>query len=297
MLVARLRRKIEPDPKSPRFVVTTPGIGYKFAPRPQPIEAPAPISTGLRSDQGQIHSLPAERRQLTVLSGRIVGLAALSSRLDPEDLRQVIGAVRNACVGVLARFQGLLAEFQGDTLLGYFGYPRAHGDDAERAVRGGLQLVRAINDVKVPFARLQLRLGIATGPAVIGNLDGAATECVAVGQPVHWALHLQSVAEPGAVVIASDTRNLVRDSFACDEIGSIALDGSIAPVRAWRVLGERIPSGQFELRCTGMSSSGDRQEEIEPWSRRRSRAMSWRQSSRGSRGNWVASISNKQGRS
>jgi DNA-binding response OmpR family regulator len=132
MLVVRLRRKIEPDPKSPRSIVTVPGLGYKFALKMAHANAaPAPGSAS------------AERRQVTILSGQIAGLAALASRLDPEDLREIICAVRASCEEIVKLHTGSLTKFQGDALLGYFGYPRAHENDAACAVHAGLELIRA----------------------------------------------------------------------------------------------------------------------------------------------------------
>src|SRR6516162_4735020 len=152
----------------------------------------------------------AERRQLTVMFTDLVGSTALSTKLDPEDLRSVIGAYHKCVAETVARFDGLVAKYMGDGVLVYFGYPQAHEDDAERAVRAGLALVGAVGQVESP-EHLQVRVGIATGLVVVGDLvgTGAAQEQAVVGETPNLAARLQGVAEPNTVVIAEGTRRLL----------------------------------------------------------------------------------------
>jgi class 3 adenylate cyclase len=154
----------------------------------------------------------AERRQLTVLFGDLVGSTELSARLDPEDLRAVMGGYHRATAAVVERFGGHVARYLGDGVLGYFGWPRAHEDDAERAVRAGLELIGAVARLE-PHAqvRLEARVGIATGQVVMGDLlgEGAARDEAVVGETPNLAARLQALAEPGSVVIGPATRRLV----------------------------------------------------------------------------------------
>jgi class 3 adenylate cyclase len=150
----------------------------------------------------------AERRQVTVMFSDLVGSTALSARMDPEDLREVISAYQKCVAATVQRFIGFVAKYMGDGVLVYFGYPQAHEDDAERAVRAGLQLVAAVGDLKTTRAPLQTRVGIATGLVVVGDLigSGAAQEQAVVGETPNVAARLQSAAEPNTVVIAPGRR-------------------------------------------------------------------------------------------
>src|SRR6516165_10799858 len=151
----------------------------------------------------------AERRQVTVMFSDLVGSTALSARMDPEDLREVISAYQECVAETVGRLGGFIAKFMGDGVLVYFGYPHAHEDDAERAVRAGLKLVAAVTDLKT-HARLQTRVGIATGLVVVGDLigSGASQEQAIVGETPNLAARLQGMAEPNSVVIAESTRRL-----------------------------------------------------------------------------------------
>ena len=184
----------------------------------------------------------AERRQLTVMFCDLVGSTALSARMDPEDLRDVISAYQTACVKVIQTYDGLVAKFMGDGILAYFGYPRAHEDDAERAVRSGLDIIREVDRLKtrVPDA-LKVRIGIATGLVVVGDLvgEGAAQEQAVVGETPNLAARLQALAEPGSVVIAQATRRLIGDLFRLQVLGRHAVKGLAEPVEAWAVEGSR----------------------------------------------------------
>jgi class 3 adenylate cyclase len=156
----------------------------------------------------------AERRQVTVMFSDLVGSTALSTRIDPEDLREVISAYQKCVAETVQRFGGFVAKYMGDGVLVYFGYPQAHEDDAERAVRAGLELVAAVSGLKT-HATLQTRVGIATGLVVVGDLigSGASQEQAIVGETPNLAARLQAIAEPNSVVIAESTRRLVGNLF------------------------------------------------------------------------------------
>src|SRR6478609_3835067 len=168
----------------------------------------------------------AERRQVTVIFSDLVGSTALSARMDPEDLREIISAYQKCVAETVQRFAGFVAKFMGDGVLIYFGYPQAHEDDAERAVRAGLELVAAVSGLKT-HAPLQTRVGIATGLVVVGDLigSGASQEQAIVGETPNLAARLQSVAEPNSVVIAESTRKLVGSLFELKDLGAKDLKG------------------------------------------------------------------------
>src|SRR5262249_13058482 len=144
----------------------------------------------------------AERRQLSVMFCDLVGSTALASQLDPEDLREVIGAYHKCVAETIGRYDGFVAKYMGDGVLAYFGYPQAHEDDAERAVRAGLGLIDAVGHLDVNSVKLQARVGIATGLVVVGDLigEGSAQEQSVVGETPNLAARLQALAEPGTVV-------------------------------------------------------------------------------------------------
>ena len=162
----------------------------------------------------------AERRQVTVMFSDLVGSTALSARTDPEDLREVISAYQKCVAETVQRFGGFVAKYMGDGVLVYFGYPQAHEDDAERAVRAGLELVAAVSALKTQ-APLRTRIGIATGLVVVGDLigSGASQEQVIVGETPNLAARLQGIAEPNRVVIAESTRKLVGNLFELRDMG------------------------------------------------------------------------------
>src|SRR5215472_15191912 len=162
----------------------------------------------------------AERRQVTVMFCDLVGSTALSARLDPEDLREVIGRYHACVADTVSRFDGFVAKYMGDGVLVYFGYPQAHEDDAEQAVRAGLALVDVVGELEAP-GPLQLRIGIATGLVVVGDLigTGSAQEPAIVGETPNLAARLQALAEPNAVVIAESTRRLIGARFEVADLG------------------------------------------------------------------------------
>jgi class 3 adenylate cyclase len=179
----------------------------------------------------------AERRQVTVMFSDLVGSTALSARMDPEDLREVISAYQKCVAETVGRFGGFVAKYMGDGVLVYFGYPQAHEDDAERAVRAGLELVGAVSALK-PTAPLQTRVGIATGLVVVGDLigTGSAQEQAVVGETPNLAARLQGIAQPNTVVIAESTRKLLGTFFELQDLRAHDLKGISGPTRAWAVL-------------------------------------------------------------
>jgi class 3 adenylate cyclase/predicted ATPase len=196
----------------------------------------------------------AERRQLTVIFVDLVGSTALSAKLDPEDMREVIRAYQNAVAGEITRFEGHVAKFMGDGVLAYFGWPRAHEDEAEQAVRAGLAVIQAIAKLRTPAGSvLQARIGIATGLVVVGDLvgEGPAQEQAVVGDPPNLAARLQSAAEPGTVIIAEATRHLLGDQFILQELGPQSFKGIAEPTRAFAVLGERTAETRFAAKRKG----------------------------------------------
>jgi len=181
----------------------------------------------------------------------LVGSTALSARLDPEDLRAVIGAFHRRVASVIERAGGFVAKYMGDGVLAYFGYPRADEHDAERAVRAGLAVVEAVAGLDTAAeARLRVRVGIATGLVVVGDLlgQGAAQEQAVVGETPNLAARLQALAEPGTVVIAPSTRRLTGGLFDYEDLGEVEIKGLAAPVMASRVLRESAAESRFEAR-------------------------------------------------
>ena len=179
----------------------------------------------------------AERRQVTVMFSDLVGSTALSARMDPEDLREVISAYQKCVAETVQRFGGFVAKYMGDGVLVYFGYPHAHEDDAERAVRAGLELIQAVGGLK-SSAPLQARVGIATGLVVVGDLigSGEAQERGIVGETPNLAARLQGIAEPNTVIIAESTRRLLGNLFELEDLGAKNLKGIAETARAWVVL-------------------------------------------------------------
>ena len=208
----------------------------------------------------------AERRQLTVMFCDLVGSTALSARLDPEDLRGIIGAYHRCCTEWIERNGGFVAKYMGDGVLAYFGYPKAQEHDAERAVRAGLALVDVAPKLETAAGMpLQVRIGIATGLVVVGDLigAGAAQEQAVVGETLNLAARLQTLAEPGAVVIASSTRRLTVGLFEYRDLGTVALKGFAEEVQAWQVLGAGAAESRFEAQHeTGVSPLVGREEEM-----------------------------------
>ena len=202
-------------------------LGVSLGHRRKMLRAIAELSgVALTSPQPALMTAPkpqdtAERRQVTVMFCDLVGSTALSARMDPEDLREVISAYQKCVAGSVQHFGGFVAKYMGDGVLIYFGYPQAHEDDAERAVRAGLELVAAVGALKT-HAPLQTRVGIATGLVVVGDLigSGASQEQAIVGETPNLAARLQGIAEPNSVVIAESTRKLVGNLFELEDLGA-----------------------------------------------------------------------------
>ena len=218
----------------------------------------------------------AERRQLTVMFCDLVGSTAMSARLDPEDMREVVGSYQRLCADLIAKAGGFVAKYMGDGLLAYFGYPQAHEHDAERAVQAGLALAEAMPKLKTAAGvPLQVRVGIATGLVVVGDLigSGEAQERGIVGETPNLAARLQALAEPNMVVIAEGTRRLLGDLFELGDLGPKDLKGIAWPVRAWAALRASSVESRFDaLHTTGLTALVGREEEFEFLLRRWSQA-------------------------
>jgi class 3 adenylate cyclase/predicted ATPase len=216
----------------------------------------------------------AERRQVTVMFSDLVGSTALSARMDPEDLREVISAYQKCAAEMIQRFGGFVAKYMGDGVLVYFGYPQAHEDDAERAVRAGLELVKAVSNLKT-HAVLQTRVGIATGLVVVGDIvgSGEAQERGIVGETPNLAARLQGIAEPNTVVIAESTRRLLGNLFELQDLGTKDLKGIGGKVAAWAALRASSVESRFEaMHASGLTALVGREEELDLLLRRWARA-------------------------
>ena len=191
------------------------------------------------------HLTAAERRQLTVLICDLVGSTGLSARLDPEDMGAVIDAFQAACARITLAFDGFLADFRGDGILAYFGYPRANEDDAERTVRAALDIAAAVARLKTPAGEpLSVRIGIATGLVVVG--EGTLGRNTVIGDTPNVAARLQSLADPGSVVVGASTRKLLGGLFRLRDLGLHNLKGIAEPVAAWAVDGVSGSQSRFE---------------------------------------------------
>jgi class 3 adenylate cyclase len=218
----------------------------------------------------------AERRQVTVMFSDLVGSTVLSARLDPEDLREAIANYHKCAAETVRRFGGFVSQYLGDGVLVYFGYPQAHEDDAERAVRAGLELTAAVGRLNAR-ASLQTRVGIATGIVVVGDLvdAGGSQERGIIGETPNLAARLQGLARPNMVVIAESTRKLLGNLLELEELGVKELKGIAGSVRVWAVLRASSVESRFEaLHASGLTALVGREEEFELLLRRWSRAKS-----------------------
>ncbi|MBI3795611.1 MAG: AAA family ATPase [Deltaproteobacteria bacterium] len=210
----------------------------------------------------------AERRQLTVMFCDLVGSTPLAEQLDPEELREVIRAYQEACAEVISRFEGYIARYVGDALLVYFGYPVAHEDDAQRAVRAGLGIVGAMYKMLLPNLRLQqllqVRIGIHSGLVVVGEMGSRDyREAMALGETPNVAARLQGLAEPNAVVVSAATQRLIEGFFEHQDLGPQTLKGVSAPVRVFRIMGESQARSRLEVAATtGLTPLVGREEEV-----------------------------------
>jgi class 3 adenylate cyclase len=211
----------------------------------------------------------AERRQLTVLFCDLVDSTALASQLDPEDLREVVRAYQATCAKVIARFEGHIAQYLGDGLLVYFGYPLAHEDDAQRAVRTGLGIVEAMGQLNTRLKQergveLAVRLGIHTGLVVVGEVGGGTRqEQLALGETPNLAARLQGLAAPNTLVISAATSQLLGGFFACQSLGTPFLRGFVQPLEVYQVLYESMARSRLEVAGrTGLTPLVGREQEI-----------------------------------
>jgi class 3 adenylate cyclase/tetratricopeptide (TPR) repeat protein len=232
-------------------------LDIPLGPRKKLIKAIAALD-GIAAPTIQPETAPAaraeaERRQLTVMFCDLVGSTALSTRFDPEDLREVIRAFQDACTKVITQYGGYVAKYLGDGMLVYFGYPQAHENDAERAVRAGLGIVEAVAKLGTVNEHLRglelaVRVGINTGLVVVGDIigEGAAEQASVVGETPNVAARLQQLAEPNHILIGLLTRGLIGEQFVCESFGAQAVHGIADPVPAWRVLRECDAAGVGE---------------------------------------------------
>jgi class 3 adenylate cyclase len=207
----------------------------------------AEVNLGPTTPRHETTAASAERRQLTVMFCDLVGSTTLSGKLDPEEMREVIRAYQDACSGPVARYDGFIARFMGDGILAYFGFPRTHEDDAERALRAGLDIVAAVERLRAPEP-LKVRVGIATGLVVVGDLigEGTSQEQAVVGDTPNLAARLEALAEPGSIVVAASTRRLLGDLFKLRDIGRQEVKGFAEPINAWAVEGPLASESRFE---------------------------------------------------
>jgi TOMM system kinase/cyclase fusion protein len=258
-----------------RVLVWTGQAGTTSASAPQP--PPAVQPSGPQTDQPPHGVSPsaaagmadAERRQLTVMFCDLVGSTPLSERLDPEELRQVVRAYQTACAAVIQRFDGYIAQHLGDGLLVYFGYPQAHEDDAQRAVRAGLGMLEAMGTLNTRLMqdkglRLAIRVGIHTGLVVVGEMGGGGRqEQLALGDTPNVAARLQGLAVPDSVVMSEATSRLVQGYFTTEALGRQSLRGVATPVPVYRVLGESEAQSRLEVAAaTGLTPLVGRASEV-----------------------------------
>jgi class 3 adenylate cyclase/tetratricopeptide (TPR) repeat protein len=235
------------------------------------------IAAAIPTPPGQGAGGGAERRQLTVMFCDLVGSTALSTQIDPEDLRDLINAYHACCAERIARFGGYIAKYMGDGVLAYFGYPRAHEDDPIRAIHAGRTILGAISDLPWKTDPTpQVRIGIATGLVVVGDLigEGVARESNVVGETPNLAARLQSLATPGSLVIADATRRLAGWRFEYRDLGKSDLKGFAGGIQAWQVTGTAAVESRFEaLHGTALTPLVGRGEEIDLLLRRWQRAQ------------------------
>jgi len=244
MLVARLRRKIEPDPKATRFLVTVPGIGYKLMVRQRSADA--------QSSEGE-----PERRQLTALACKLDGATGFAVNFDPEDLIRVTRDFQDSAIASITQMGGKIAAVTPDEILAHFGYPDAQEDAAERAVNAGLNLLAKLGQVRSPLGQpLQAQVAVATGLAI-------ASQKQAVGEPLAVVAGLCDLAAPNSVLVAASARRLLGGAFVCGDPEPYALAGLSETVRASRVTGKRTVESRFKARCGRLTPLIGRDHELQ----------------------------------
>ena len=223
---------------------------------------------------------PIERRQLTVLFCDLVGSTALSASLDPEDFSAIIAGYRRCITETVARFDGFVARHHGDGAVIYFGYPHAHEDDAERAVQASLALVQAVADLPTK-QKLSARIGVATGVALVGDMSDSAIseEHGILGDTPNLAARLQSLAQPGGVIISGRTKSIAGAQFEYLDLGKVAINGFAKPVAAWQVAGKTaVTSRSHALQSSDLLPLIGRDEEMELLLTPMAAGQEWRRS-------------------
>jgi predicted ATPase/class 3 adenylate cyclase len=241
-------------------------------PSPQPVQMPADEgdrAAPIESPAAKMHAPEAERRQLTVLFCDLVDSTVLASELDPEEWREVVRTYQDTCAKVIQPYEGHIAQYLGDGLLIYFGYPQAHEDDAQRAVHAGLEMVEGMNTLNARLAqergfRLALRVGIHTGLVVVGEIGGGSRhELLALGDTPNIAARLQGLAAPNTVVISAATHHLVQGYFTMAALGPQVLKGVALPVPLYRILGVSAAQSRLEVASsTGLTPLVGREAEV-----------------------------------
>jgi class 3 adenylate cyclase len=234
--------------------------------------SPAPdAQEGPRTSTATESAAPApeaERRQLTVMFCDLVGSTQLSAQLDPEDLREVVQTYQQTAAAAITRYDGYIAQYLGDGLLVYFGYPRAHEDDAQRAVRASLDLLDALGPLNIQLAQTQrvqlaVRIGIHTGQVVVGNIGGGERqELLALGETPNIAARLEGLAAPNQILISASTRRLVGQAFALEDLGLHTLKGVADPLQVYGIAGELVGARRVEASTLTLTPLVGREEEI-----------------------------------
>ena len=279
VLVGRLRRKIEPEPKQPRLILTVPGVGYRFAVKPH--SGPLTVDVEIKTEPAPQYAPTApERRQLTIMRCALSGPASSAARRDPEDLLRLLAAFHTSCAEIITRGGGTVARLLDDGLLAYFGYPQAREYQAECAVRAALGLIEAIRHIDADSSdspTMHARIGIATGFVIVGDLLGSASgEPSALGEAPGLAARLVALAEPDTVLLSAATRRLVGELFQYRETTLSAFNDDAKPVAIWQVIGEGTARSRFEaLHGFEVSDLVGREEELGLLQRR------WEQASAG----------------
>jgi class 3 adenylate cyclase len=282
--IGALRKVLGDTARTPRFIATVPRRGYRFLALAEEyieeasVPVPALVHQHLAPSIDTLPSPEMERRRLTVLFCDLVGSTALSTHLDPEDLREVVCAYHQTCVEVMQRFDGYIAPYLGDGVLVYFGYPAAHEDDAQRAVRAGLGMLEAIDPLNTRLAlppkhRVAVRLSVHTGLVVVGNGgEGVRQGLLALGETPNIAVRLQQLAAPNTLVISAETHHLISGYFTCKALGEQTLKGLAQPLRVYQVLQASGAQSRFEVHAArGLTPLVGREPEVgllvERWAR------------------------------